>query len=104
MRAGKLNKRISIQTPTKTFEKGQQTETWNTLSTVWSQVKNISSNTSNPDALLQMDTITEFTVRYYPNITNDARILYKNNPYKVTGFVHTDESNRETVITTTRII
>ena len=104
MQAGKLNRRITIQAPTKVYDKGQQIETWTDVATVWSSVRTISSTAGNTDALIQIDSPTEFVIRYLPNITNEMKIVYKTKSYRITGIINEDENDRKIVITATRIL
>ncbi len=70
MQAGKLRKRVTIQTPTGAVDAfGEQTSTWTTLATVWGEPQNEGGAEGTEGARMQADVTEVISIRYYPGLT-----------------------------------
>ncbi len=99
MQAGKLNRRVIVQTPSKSYDSGEQVETWITLGTVYANIKPVVSNEFEKSGVrFQADTHYEIRVRYHHLIKPEDRLLLNDDIYHVFGIIHTDESLKETVL------
>lgn len=87
MEAGKLDRRITLETSTATRGKsGQQKSEWGTLAIVWANVRY-----QTPKEVFQADQLSAlqtaiFTIRYRTGITAAKnRVVYEGLAYNITG-------------------
>ena len=84
MKGGVLDRRITIQNKTEVIAtNGQRTVTWATFLTIWSNPveKDGFENTANNNR--STTRIVSFRVRYNSTITNEMRILWGSEYYKI---------------------
>jgi len=94
---GDLNKRIIIQVlTTGTNENGFPVESWETYSTVWSSINNLSSREYYAAVAVQAENTVKFIIRYLKDldivystdgkdITKIYRIKFNNSIFNITG-------------------
>jgi len=104
MIAGKLNRRITVQTRTFTRDAtGGRVETWANLKELWAEQLNqrqVESILGNAERNVED---VHFRVRYYPELTSGTnRVIYKGRTFDVTGI--TDEGIRTSLILSCRSV
>lgn len=84
MRAGRLDRRITIQSKTEVIDVyGQRTLTWATFLTVWSDPIEMLGGEQTQDNNRSTKRMVDFRVRWNSTITNEMRILWENEFYKI---------------------
>lgn len=84
MRAGRLNRRITIQTPTEVQDDhGQPIPSWATFRTVWAEVKQQPGKESFDADQVVAETNTIFRIRYLTGLTRKMRISYNSDLYDI---------------------
>lgn len=84
--AGKLNRRITLQTPTVTRgASGGVVKAWSEVAQVWAAVRHFSGNERQASSAggQVAEARTEFTMRYRAGITPKARVLYGGATYNI---------------------
>jgi len=93
MDIGKLNKRVTIQSQSTSYDDaGQQVETWNTFATVWANIKHKSgSETIKSDAIASV-VRASMRIRYLPGVNAGMRVMYGNTLYRIEAVLpHVEE-------------
>ena len=93
MDIGKLNKRITIQSQSSTYDAaGQQVESWSTFATVWANIKHKSGmETIKSDAVASVVKASS-RIRYLPGVNAGMRVLYLNTLYRIEAVLpHVEE-------------
>lgn len=76
MRAGQLDRRITIETPTGTQDTfGEFTETWATFATEWAQYEPLKGREQLDAMQVNADLQARFRIRYRSDITTKMRIV-----------------------------
>ena len=96
MRGGKLDRRITIQDKTEVIDDyGQRTLTWATHLTVWADF-------TQKDGMEKIDSenrstkrMTIFKTRYHSTITNEMRVLYDGEYYKIEDIKEIKQPTRQ---------
>jgi SPP1 family predicted phage head-tail adaptor len=84
MRAGRLDRRITIQSKTEVIDVyGQRTLTWATFLTVWSDPIEKLGGEQTQDNNRSTKRMVDFRVRWNSTITNEMRILWESEFYKI---------------------
>ena len=84
MRAGRLNRRITIQEPTESQgTTGQAVPSWATYRTVWAEVKQRTGKESFDADQMVAETNTIFKIRYLTGLTRKMRISYGGDYYGI---------------------
>lgn len=88
MNVGKLNRKIIIQSPpTSKDNGGELTGSRVTYITTWAKVTDKSSGENMVEGTQPMTTTRIFTIRYRTGITNDMRVSYNSQYWKITGMM-----------------
>lgn len=87
---GKLNTRIVIQAPTKTYNKGVQVESWTDEVTIWAKVLEVNSDEFDNKAQYQAGTHYEITIRY-KIVPTENRISINSEIYNIFGVIHDEK-------------
>jgi SPP1 family predicted phage head-tail adaptor len=75
MRAGRLDRRVTIEYKTVTRDDfGAEIVSWNTFAEVWAEVRDVNSVERVIDQLRTMQRLTMVVVRYVPGVTTDMRV------------------------------
>ncbi|MDZ7809199.1 MAG: phage head closure protein [Arhodomonas sp.] len=86
VRAGKLNKRVALQEPSRVADgRGGYTTTWSTVATVWAQVHPLSPDERVAAAQMQAQLTHRVTIRYRDGITAAMRVLYGTRALSIVG-------------------
>lgn len=87
MRAGKLDRRITIEQVSRVADGfgGAQTETWSTFVTVWAAVASMTASERFTSDQKYSSNVKTFTVRYVAGILPTMRILYESAYYRILG-------------------
>ncbi len=86
MRVGDLNKRVTIQYPTRATDSGGNvTVTWNDLATVWAKAWTVSSSEGQAGMQTTMTRIQKFAVRYRKVFKPDWRLKWGNRYFAISG-------------------
>lgn len=88
MRAGRLNRRITIQQVTETQDSyNALTESWSTYKTVWAEVvpKRAREYFSQAETVSQSDIM--FRIRHISGVTTKMRISYDGNVYDIQSII-----------------
>lgn len=105
MNAGKLNKRIILQTPTvSTDSELNVSNSWGTFKTVWAAVEPLMGR----EYLLANSTVpnvsTRFRIRYVAGITTAMRISYGSKFYNITTVIDVNEEHRELILMAAEVV
>ena len=86
MEAGKLDKRITIQSPVFTTDsRGQAVTSFVNLATVWANVEETGSSEAEQTNRMQGTRNYAITIRYMANLTAKNRIVYGTNNLEITS-------------------
>jgi SPP1 family predicted phage head-tail adaptor len=86
MNIGKLNRKITIQSPpTSKDAGGELTGTWSTFATPWSKITDKASTEAMGEGSEVMTTVRSFVIRYRSGITNAQRIYYDSKYWQIVG-------------------
>jgi len=98
MDAGKLNRRIVIQSQTATQDAAGQPlpDTWTTFTTVWAHIKFNSGYESIKGEAVASIARSSMRIRYREDITNKMRVTHNGITYEIKA-VMPDEAKREFV-------
>jgi SPP1 family predicted phage head-tail adaptor len=84
MRAGTLDRRIIIQDKSEAIDAyGYRTPTWSTFLTVWAKPEQKLGQEKTDDENRSTERMVNFIVRYNSTITNDMRVIWESNYYKI---------------------
>lgn len=87
MRAGRLDRLITIEQPTTTEDAhGQPIPSWSTYTTAWSDKKEKPGAEYFAAGQEISEQVVVFTIRYYSGITTKMRISYNSKYYDIVGF------------------
>ncbi len=95
MRAGRLDKRVQLQSATEARDShGQPIKTWTTQATVWAGVEPLRG--AEKVAAMQMGAYRQLDViiRYRSDVTEDWRILYGTRELEIKSVVNEYERDR----------
>ena len=86
MRAGKLNRRITLQRREDVRQpSGQKKPEWVDWKTVWAQMKCTDGKTADSTGAIQHEGIYRFYIRRIPGIRADMRVFYRGRVFTLTG-------------------
>lgn len=84
MRAGKLDRRIVLQTATYAANAvGEMVPTWSTLDTVWAEVVSLRGREYFAAAQVAEEEQLIFRIRHRTDVTLECRITYNNETYSI---------------------
>ena len=93
MRAGKLDRRISLQTATLTYNSyGESVSTWATTYTVWADVWPLPYNEQVEGDRKTEGTLFKVRIRYQSGVIPTMRLVYNSSYYDI---VSIQEGNRQ---------
>lgn len=99
MKAGKLNKRITIQSPVKVYDSGEQVETWETLAIVWANLMPKTSDEFEKTSVkFQANTHYEVTIRQLLTVQPEDRFTYDSETYHIFGIIHSENKQYTTLM------
>jgi SPP1 family predicted phage head-tail adaptor len=105
MRAGKLNKRISIQKATyQQDEVGQAIPTWTTEATRWGSITPLNGRELEVAKKINAEITHKITLRHYPGLTTKDRLLFNGRQFEIVSVINPEEANIETVIMATEAV
>lgn len=85
MKAGKLDRRIRLETKTATLDSyGQESVTWGLLAEVWAEVLPMSGRELIASMQVTPEAMTKFRIRWITGFNETGRIVYRNEIYEVT--------------------
>jgi SPP1 family predicted phage head-tail adaptor len=86
MNIGKLDRRITIQTPPIAKDAGgEYTGSWTTFAIPWAKIIDKSSTEAVSEGSEVMTTSRSFMIRYRTGLTNAMRILFKAQYWQIVG-------------------
>ena len=84
MRAGRLNRRITLQSATEVRDAyGQAVKTWADVATVWAEVMPLSGREREIASQTAAETNVKFRIRWRSDITADMRVVYGGRNYEI---------------------
>lgn len=84
MKVGLLDRRITIQEKTEVVaSNGQRTLTWATLLSTWSNPVEKDGQEKTENNNRSTKRMVNFRIRYRSNITNEMRVVWEGNYYKI---------------------
>lgn len=105
VKAGELNKRISLQAVTQTeTATGGISESWSTFISVWAQVKPTSSREFMQASQAREKVSHRIKIRYRSDVTVKHRVRYGSRTLKIVSVINTDESDEELILMCEEII
>lgn len=91
MQAGRLNKRITIQSPaTGQDATGEPTTGWTDVATVWASIVDVSGREYVAAGGLQNSAQTKITIRYRAGIVPSMRVVHGSDAYNVEAVLGQD--------------
>ena len=91
MQAGRLNKRITIQSPaTGQDATGEPTTGWTDVATVWASIVDVSGREYVAAGGLQNSAQTKITIRYRSGIVPSMRVVHGSDAYNVEAILGQD--------------
>lgn len=88
MQAGKLDRRIVIQTPTATRDgAGQPVETWATLCTVWANVTHLRGSEPFQGQQFNAQRKTVFLIRWRDDVDETMQVIHDGDTYGILSAV-----------------
>ena len=99
MKAGKLNKRVNIQSVTETRDdSGGVVETWTTEITVWVSIESMTGKELFAAQELQSEITHKINMRYLTGMTTKKRILYGSRIFNILSVDMDTKQGKELVI------
>lgn len=84
MQAGKLDRRIVIQTPTATRDgAGQPVKTWGLLATVWAKVEHLRGKEPFQGEQFNAQRTSVFTIRHRTDVDETMQIIFDGDTYDI---------------------
>lgn len=84
MRAGKLDRLVTIQSKSEVVDAfGERTNTWSTFLTVHAMPVQKDGKEQTTDSNRSTDRMVNFRIRYKSTITNEMRVIWESNYYKI---------------------
>ena len=104
MRAGQLNRKISIRKSTSTSDSyGGQVPTWSTfLNDAWARVRPLSMREMWQADQVSSTIDTEFLIRYTTGITPSMMVVYDGKEYNIHSIIDTGDRRTELSIRASR--
>lgn len=97
MRAGWLNKRISIEQPVRTQnDYGEYVETWSEVRKVWASIEPLRGEEYIASKTMQAGVDHRIRMRYQADLTPKQRIKYGNRIFEIESVIHVREAKVET--------
>lgn len=95
--AGRLNKRVALQSPTisQDNDTGATTETWGTVATVWASIEPLSVRDFIASDERQSKVAARITIRYRDDIDATWRVVHKARTYQIVGVLADQDSGIE---------
>lgn len=98
LRAGLLNRRVTLQSPTRTPDgRGGYTTAWNDVATLWARVEPVSTGERVAAAQVQGEISHRVTIRHRAGITTDMRLLYGTRALAIVGPPRDIEERHEAI-------
>lgn len=95
MDIGKLNKRITIQQQSLTYDDaGQQVESWSTFASVWADIKFKSGKETIKADALASTVMASIRIRYKQGVNAGMRVQYKDEQYEILSIMPHVNENR----------
>jgi SPP1 family predicted phage head-tail adaptor len=80
-------------------EIGDTVKTWVNVKSAWAMIKTVQGREFIQAASVQAERIVRFVIRYFPDITNDMRIVYNGRIFEITAPpINDDELNKTLTI------
>ena len=99
MIAGKLNKRIELQSYTEAQDGyGEADKTWSTYYTTWAAIRPLTGREALIAQQVTAETTVEIRIRYKSSVTTGNRIKFGERYYDINSIVNPDERNREMIL------
>ena len=103
MRAGRLNRRVTLQSRTETQgSTGEVTWTWADVDTIWAAIEPIAGREYFAAQQMQSSSTTRIRIRYRHGVTAKMRVMYQEpgSPtytryYEIDSVIHFQENRRE---------
>lgn len=84
MKAGRLNRRITIQEPTETQDDyGEAIQSWATYRTVWAEKRDLPGNEAFDADQIVAEAVTDWRIRHLSGLTRKMRISYGGDIYDI---------------------
>ncbi|MFZ3172073.1 MAG: phage head closure protein [Carboxydocellales bacterium] len=105
MRAGELNRRITIQQPVETPDsEGVTTTTWGTFTTAWAAVEPLSGREFFNAQQFNSELTTRFRIRYQSGITTKMRVLFEARVFDILSVIPLKSAKKEIHLMTKEVI
>jgi SPP1 family predicted phage head-tail adaptor len=101
MEAGKLDRRITIQTYLNTKnEFGEVEQAWTDVATVWAAVNETGGSEKEEAKQVQATDNTVFAIRFRWDVAEKDRIIYRNKPYNILSIKEIGRQKGLEIVTT----
>lgn len=100
MEGGKLNRRVTIQSPTESKNSiGEGVKSWADVATVWAAIEPLSSRELLAQRREVSDVSTRIRIRYRSGVSAAMRVVHGSNVYRIDGApIDVDGRGREMVL------
>jgi SPP1 family predicted phage head-tail adaptor len=99
IRAGELDKRITIQSYTTTQNSyGEETKSWSDLVTVWAAVEPLQGREYWAAQKVNAELTVQFRIRYRAGITPKMRVYYDSRYFYIISGVNPKQRNEELIL------
>lgn len=98
--AGRLNRRIQIETPTRAPNgSGGFTKGWSPPFNVWAEMIALRGDEAVQHSILNSTQLWRVTIRYRPNVSEECRAMYNGQPLNIRSCVDPDGQREQLVMT-----
>ncbi len=99
MRAGRLNKRVTIETLTETVDgSGQAIKSWSEFARPWASIDPINGREYFSGNQVKETMTVKIKIRYQSGITNKMRVNHGGKLYNIEGMVNIFERDKELIL------
>lgn len=99
MRAGRLNKLVTIEQPNSVTDAvGQPVPSWSQFAKPWARIEPITGREWFAESMINSETTVKITIRYRDGITEDMRVNWNSKLYNIEDILNVFEKDRELIL------
>lgn len=105
MKAGELNRQITFQRATYTYDsKNEKIPTYADMTPVWAKIITTGGREFYAAQKLNAETVALFKIRYRPDINSTMRIKYGKKTFEIIAINDVDEKHEELLISAKEVV
>ena len=94
MQAGKLNKRVTIQSAVEAIDDyGEAKKVWSDVATVWAHVKNVNGREFIKSNVALSEVSTSIRIRKRKGLDSSMRVIFNDEKYQIVAVLPDEETN-----------